>query len=126
MLDRNIEPCVGAILQFHNIRPASSVRFILSPSIYQAAKVEMSYLLNKQYWVYDGYNFVEGSPRHISELGLPDNLSEVDAAFVWGKNGKTYIFRGVRRTQEASELFLNLLGFGHRQKYTKCPISVPL
>ena len=46
-----------------------------------------------QYWVYDGYNFVENSPRHISELGLPVNLSEVDAAFVWGKNGKTYIFR---------------------------------
>ena len=80
-----------------------------------------SFLSNKQYWVYDGYNFVEGSPRHISELGLPDNLSEVDAAFVWGKNGKTYIFREVRRTQEAS-VISNLHGFGHRKKYTKCPI----
>ena len=46
-----------------------------------------------QFWVYDGYNFVEDSPRHISDLGLPVNLSEVDAAFVWDKNGKTYIFR---------------------------------
>ena len=38
---------------------------------------------------------MEDSPRHISDLGLPANLSEVDAAFVWGKNGKTYIFRGI-------------------------------
>lgn len=29
----------------------------------------------------------------LSRLGLPDGLQQLDAAFVWGKNKKTYFFR---------------------------------
>ena len=37
---------------------------------------------------------VDGSPRPLSDLGLPSNLSSIDAVFTWGKNKKTYIFAG--------------------------------
>lgn len=49
-----------------------------------------------QYWIFDGVSFVENSPRPLSDLGLPSNLPRIDAAFVWGKNDKTYFFSGDR------------------------------
>lgn len=43
-----------------------------------------------RYWVVEDMTVVDG-PRPISEWGFP---SRIDAAFVWGKNGKTYVFKG--------------------------------
>ena len=33
-------------------------------------------------------------PRHIRDYGLPDELSNMDAVFIWGGNGRTYFFKG--------------------------------
>eukprot|EP00095_Tigriopus_kingsejongensis_P008770 maker-scaffold761_size101412-snap-gene-0.18 protein:Tk08770 transcript:maker-scaffold761_size101412-snap-gene-0.18-mRNA-1 annotation:"matrix metalloproteinase-24" len=46
-----------------------------------------------QYWIYDGFQFIENTPLPLSYLGLPSDLKKLDATFVWGKNQKTYFFR---------------------------------
>jgi hypothetical protein len=47
----------------------------------------------KKFWVHDGNRFEPDSPGFLSDLGLPAGLDQLDAAFVWGKNQKTYFFR---------------------------------
>ena len=32
-------------------------------------------------------------PQNLTKLGLPNDILKLDAAFVWGKNEKTYLFR---------------------------------
>ncbi|GJQ71260.1 hypothetical protein Trydic_g10999 [Trypoxylus dichotomus] len=45
-------------------------------------------------WVYDGYEFIENSPRPLSAYGLPHSLDKIDAVHIWDKNGKTYLYKG--------------------------------
>lgn len=33
-------------------------------------------------------------PRHISNMGLPNSLKNMDSVFVWGRNQKTYFVKG--------------------------------
>ena len=51
------------------------------------------YFLGNKFWVHDGNRFEPDSPGLLSDLGLPGGLDQLDAAFVWGKNEKTYFFR---------------------------------
>ncbi|XP_058462247.1 matrix metalloproteinase-2-like [Malaya genurostris] len=48
----------------------------------------------KQYWIFDGLNYLHPEARPITDFGLPDSVQKVDAAMVWSKNQKTYIFAG--------------------------------
>ncbi|KAG8328951.1 Matrix metalloproteinase-15 [Homalodisca vitripennis] len=59
-----------------------------------------------KYWVYNGNDIVEGSPRPISDYGLPNTVKKVDAVMVWAKNRKTYLFSGDRfwRYNETSRM----------------------
>ncbi|XP_055375270.1 matrix metalloproteinase-2-like [Condylostylus longicornis] len=45
-----------------------------------------------QYWVYNGYQLQENSPRPLSDYGIPQNISSINAAMYWPKNYKTYLF----------------------------------
>ncbi|KAH9376622.1 hypothetical protein HPB48_005833 [Haemaphysalis longicornis] len=47
-----------------------------------------------QYWLFNSNKALPGYPRPLTNLGLPASLSHVDAAMVWGHNGKTYFFSG--------------------------------
>ncbi|EFA10593.2 Matrix metalloproteinase-16-like Protein [Tribolium castaneum] len=46
-----------------------------------------------KFWVYDGKKFIEGSPRPLSDYGLPDTLDKIDAVQTWARNGKTYFYK---------------------------------
>ncbi|KAG6920318.1 matrix metallopeptidase 25, partial [Chelydra serpentina] len=45
----------------------------------------------QHFWVFTDTRVDPGSPRPITDLGLPPGVT-VEAAFVWGHNGKTYLF----------------------------------
>lgn len=47
-----------------------------------------------QYWAFDGSDFIDDSPRPISDYGFDENVTKIDAAMVWSKNGRTYLFAG--------------------------------
>lgn len=60
--------------------------------------------IGKRYWQFSGNNPLEGYPRPLTDLGLPADLESIDAAMVWGHNGKTYLFSGSKywRLEETS------------------------
>lgn len=35
-------------------------------------------------------------PKPLTTLGLPDHLSKIDAALVWGYNNRTYFYSGTQ------------------------------
>ncbi|KAG8227946.1 hypothetical protein J437_LFUL008390 [Ladona fulva] len=45
-----------------------------------------------QFWVSDGDRLIQNSPLPLSAYGLPSSLQKIDAAMVWGKNDKIFIF----------------------------------
>jgi len=49
-------------------------------------------MTGQRMWVFDGNVLEAHSPRPLTDLGLPGDLPGVDAAFAWGKNGRTYVF----------------------------------
>lgn len=44
--------------------------------------------LGKQFWVYDGHDFVENSPQPLSKYGLPEYVHSIDAVQNWSRNSK--------------------------------------
>lgn len=46
------------------------------------------------FWIFDGSNMIENSPRSILEYGFNESIQTIDSAFVWNKNKQTYIFSG--------------------------------
>lgn len=39
------------------------------------------------FWIYDGRDFIDGSPRPLSDYGLPEDLKSIDAVQLWARNG---------------------------------------
>lgn len=46
--------------------------------------------------MYDGHHFIENSPRSITDFGFDESVSKIDAAMVWSKNDRTYLFAGTK------------------------------
>ncbi|XP_070571970.1 matrix metalloproteinase-14-like isoform X1 [Ptychodera flava] len=58
---------------------------------YERHDYRIIFLKDSQYWTYRSNYPEASSPQYLSNLGLPRNI---DAALVWGQNGKTFFFRG--------------------------------
>ncbi|KAI9558628.1 Matrix metalloproteise-24 [Daphnia sinensis] len=61
-------------------------------ALYERPNGHIVFFSGPSYWVFDGDRMIEQN-LPISWLGLPDGIDQLDAAFVWGKNKKTYFFR---------------------------------
>lgn len=44
--------------------------------------------------MFDGNTLLNGYPRPLTDLGIDKSVKNIDAAFVWGYNSKTYFFNG--------------------------------
>lgn len=51
-------------------------------------------ITGKELYLFDSQYLVRGYPKPLDELGLPASLEKLDAAMVWGHNGKTYFYSG--------------------------------
>ncbi|KHJ48404.1 hypothetical protein D918_01675 [Trichuris suis] len=52
------------------------------------------FFIGRQFWEFTANVALPGYPKNLTELGLPESLEKIDAAFVWDYNGKTYFFSG--------------------------------
>lgn len=51
-------------------------------------------LPGNEMWVYKADELEKGYPKRLSSLDLPTDLQQIDAAFNFRKNRKTYLFSG--------------------------------
>lgn len=75
-------------------------------AIYERLDSAIVIFSGDQYWVFNGDYFIENSPRPISDYGF-DNVTKIDAAMVWSKNGRTYLFSGskfIRYNDETKQI----------------------
>ena len=53
----------------------------------------LQFISGSKFWSSpDGANFL--GPFSLQDIGLPEPIKKIDAAFVWGKNNNAYVFRG--------------------------------
>ncbi|KAI0241933.1 Matrix metalloproteinase-14 [Lamellibrachia satsuma] len=63
----------------------------------RSADGKIVFFSGRKYWIFDGNHPAPGFSREgrpITELGIPDDIDHIDAAFVWGYNQKTYFISG--------------------------------
>ncbi|XP_031341038.1 matrix metalloproteinase-2-like, partial [Photinus pyralis] len=63
-------------------------------AVYERPDNKMVFFVGRNYYVYSGNTMERDYPKPLTRLGLPASLSNLDAAMVWGHNGKTYFFSG--------------------------------
>lgn len=75
---------------FFNLRDLKKV-----DAVYERPKDKLiTFFIGRKYWVFSGNYPLVGYPRPLTNLGLPSSVNSIDAAFVWGHSGKTYLFSG--------------------------------
>ncbi|XP_077995389.1 matrix metalloproteinase-14-like [Glandiceps talaboti] len=60
-------------------------------AVYERYDHRIVFLKDSHYYIYSTNYQDPGYPQYISNIGLPRNI---DAALVWGNNGKTFFFKG--------------------------------
>ena len=75
-----------------------------------------------RYYVYYDKRLERG-PRPIREYGLPDELSNMDAVFIWGGNGVTYFFKGDQYWRYDDRV--NKISIGYPRKIYRAWKGVP-
>uniref|UniRef100_A0A1B6E667 Peptidase metallopeptidase domain-containing protein n=1 Tax=Clastoptera arizonana TaxID=38151 RepID=A0A1B6E667_9HEMI len=63
-------------------------------AVYERSDRKIVFFIGNEYFVLHGTTLMGGYPKPITNLGLPESLDHIDAAMVWGHNGKTYFFSG--------------------------------
>lgn len=63
-------------------------------AVYERPDNKIVFFIGRYYYVYSGNTLESGSPKPLTELGLPKYLEKIDGATVWGHNGKTFFFSG--------------------------------
>lgn len=99
----------GYPILFREIFTALSPGVKKIDAIYERPDSAIIIFSGDQYWVFDGNDFVENSPRPISDYGF-ENVTKIDAAMVWSKNGRTYLFSGnkfIRFDEETRQMDAN-------------------
>ncbi|XP_055384656.1 matrix metalloproteinase-2-like [Condylostylus longicornis] len=64
-------------------------------AVYQNKEKKTIFFVGNKYYSFDGSYLEEGYPKLLSNLGLPNELERIDAAFIWGHNNSTYLYSGV-------------------------------
>ncbi|XP_071945158.1 stromelysin-1-like [Antedon mediterranea] len=62
-------------------------------AVYERQDGTIIFTKGPEYWEYNGVVPKPGFPKTLASIGLPQ---DIDAAFVFPSNGKTYVFRGSR------------------------------
>ncbi|XP_033126745.1 matrix metalloproteinase-16-like [Anneissia japonica] len=62
-------------------------------AVYERKDGTIIFTKGSDYWEYNGVVPKPGFPKSLADIGLPQ---DIDAAFVFPNNGKTYVFRGSR------------------------------
>nr|XP_034840867.1 matrix metalloproteinase-2-like [Maniola hyperantus] len=61
-------------------------------TVYERPDRKIAFFIGKQLYLFDSQHLLAGYPKNLVQLGLPEHLEKLDAAMVWGHNGKTYFF----------------------------------
>ncbi|XP_074854503.1 matrix metalloproteinase-25 [Carettochelys insculpta] len=87
-----------------SLEPAQTQRFWLGlppdvgaiDAVYERSNdSKIVFFTGQQFWVFTDTRVDPGFPRPLTDLGLPSG-TRVEAAFVWGHNGKSYLFESSR------------------------------
>lgn len=63
-------------------------------AVYERHDGKIIFFIGRMVYAHDGRDVVHGYPITLQSLGLPETLDHIDAALVWGHNGKTYLYSG--------------------------------
>ncbi|XP_049873115.1 matrix metalloproteinase-14-like [Pectinophora gossypiella] len=63
-------------------------------AVYERPDKKIAFFVGKELYLCDSQHLVRGYPKPLTNLGLPESLEKLDAAMVWGYNGKTYFYSG--------------------------------
>ncbi|KAL3992722.1 intraflagellar transport protein [Sarotherodon galilaeus] len=61
---------------------------------YENPEEKTVFFAGNEIWIYRADQLETGYPKRLSSLGLPTDLQQIDAAFNFRKNRKTYLFAG--------------------------------
>lgn len=63
-------------------------------AVYENHERKIVFFIGRHYYVFDSITLERGYPQPLTTLGLPSQLTHIDAAFTWGHNNRTYLFSG--------------------------------
>ncbi|XP_038210086.1 matrix metalloproteinase-2-like [Zerene cesonia] len=63
-------------------------------AVYERPDRKIAIFVGKELYLFDSQYLMPGYPKKLVQLGLPESLEKLDAAMVWGHNGKTYFYSG--------------------------------
>ena len=66
----------------------------MSDVVRLTASLCLTLCVGDQMWVYRAEQLESGYPKSITSLDLPSDVAQIDAAFSFRKNQKTYLFSG--------------------------------